>query len=602
MPTADNSYFTRYRFISGRTLSIYHRQNPNQPIEGPNGNVQSSTITAMIAGSGPFIQNSHTKIECCDTIAAENTIITASDPPGPPVPPLFPEGLYFAGFYFSTTLPWELRDTTGTAVDTLPLSTTQNTYLAKYNNTTGVPIWSSYVRSTSSGQVTTTNSTVDENGNMYIVGYYNSDIELYNSDGSSSGVTLTYTGSDVNSFIAKYDYNGAAQWATRIVGTGTSTGAVGGVQPYCVTVDTNLNVCIQIIYDLDIDIYSTDSTVSAVTFVGTGYSTNILTAKFNTAGELQWTATMVPIVSGKYSQPSSIKTDTSGSVYVTGYIQDSIQVNNSNGTSFGTITTTSYGYYLIKYNRFGAVIWTTKLDGAGDEYNDILLDVRQSDIYITTSFASTTFTLYNSDSSAFVPTLPKGTGAFGGAVVKYNSSGFVQWGAYLQNNNASGYVIPNAISTSDTGDIYISGINAISGSTVTLYSTAGVAGANYTNAGTGGNTTAFTAKYSTAGVPQWIAKVETINTTNNRQIQASLMSIEVDNNGDILTAYTHYTQGGGGDVKIYNSAGAASSYSYTATNGSIPFVVKYDSNGLIIYSFQNYGVSGAGGIRGITGF
>jgi len=117
---------------------------------------------------------------------------------------------------------------TATITYTAPTGLGLYGFLAKYNGSTGAPVWATYILD---GNIY--NITCDASNNVYVSGYYsNSNIQFYNaSAGRALFATLSnYSPLTTVGFIAKYDMDGVGQWAFRTVSSNS-----GGVSSYHAT-------------------------------------------------------------------------------------------------------------------------------------------------------------------------------------------------------------------------------------------------------------------------------------------------------------------------------------------------------------------------------
>ena len=293
--------------------------------------------------------------------------------------------------------------------------------IAKYNSS-GTIQWQRALASDSGPGVA-----VDSGGNVYVVG------RTYLGSSSSNDVT-----------IAKYNSSGTIQWQRKLGGTGSDNG-------YDITVDSSDNV------------YISGHTNSA----GAG-SDDILIAKYNSSGTIQWQRTLGDS-SANYVE--AIAVDGSGNVYVTG------------STSYG-----AYYMYVTKLNSSGTIQWTRRIgSGNGEGGNGIAID-SSGNVYVTGRTRRSGYTdhevwivKYNSsgniqyqrtlggtntdrgngiviDSSDNVyvvgATNSAGSGGFDFIIVKYNSSGTVQWQRTLGvSSNDQGV----EIAVDNSGHIYVIG-------------------------------------------------------------------------------------------------------------------------------------------------
>lgn len=149
-------------------------------------------------------------------------------------------------------------------------------------------------------------------------------------------------------------------------------------------------------------------------------------------------------------------------------------------------------------------------------------------------------------------------------LVKYNSSGTVIWANQII-DNTGGKSYGNAVATDKAGNIYISGNfwgNAQAGT--------------FSLSDNDGTTDDYLIKYNANGTVLW-AKQSISSPTNS---YASPSSVATDKDGNV------YLCG--------NSFGTVSFGSFTLTNGGI-FLVKYDSNGVVLWAKQSESTSAESG-------
>ena len=165
--------------------------------------------------------------------------------------------VYVIGYYNNTTLTLYNADgsTSGT---TLTNSGINDVLIAKYN-ANGVFQWATKIAGTDSeiGY----GISVDSGGNVYVSGYYNTTLTLYNADGSSSG-TLTNSGNN-DAFTAKYNTDGVLHWATKIAGAGGDIG-------FGISVDNDENVYVTGRYATSLTLYNSDGSTSGTTLTNSG--------------------------------------------------------------------------------------------------------------------------------------------------------------------------------------------------------------------------------------------------------------------------------------------------------------------------------------------
>jgi hypothetical protein len=350
--------------------------------------------------------------------------------------------LYVTGYYASN--PLTLYNSDGSAfATTLPnLSGFSDSFIAKYN-TSGTVQWGARIAGSVDDQGLAIS--VDGSGNLYVTGYYNSTLTLYNSDGSAFATTLANSGSN-DCFIAKYNTSGTVQWGSRIAGTGDDQGIA-------ISVDGSGNLYVTGLYASNpLTLYNSDGSAFSTTLASSG-SNDCFIAKYNTSGTVQWGAR---IAGTGADQGNGISVDGSGNIYVTGsYASNPLTLYNSDGSAFSTTLASSGSFdcFIAKYNTSGTVQWGARIAGTGSDRGFAISVDGSGNMYVTGFYTSNPLTLYNSDGSAFATTL-----AFSGNndcfIAKYNTSGTVQWGARIAGTGAEqGY----GISVDGSGNMYVTG-------------------------------------------------------------------------------------------------------------------------------------------------
>jgi uncharacterized delta-60 repeat protein len=243
---------------------------------------------------------------------------------------------------------------------------------------------------------------VDSNKNIYAVGETNA------------------TDTNYNILLTKYSSKGFIQWQRTLGGASYDYG-------WKIVVDSNN------------DVYVTGSTRSQ----GAG-SDDIVIAKYNSSGTIQWQRTLGGASSdGGYG----IAIDSGDNVYVTGY-------TSSEGAGSDDIV-------IAKYNSSGTIQWQRTLGGASSDVGYGIAIDSGDNVYVTGSTNS------------------QGAGSDDIVIAKYNSSGTIQWQRTLGGASSDvGYGI--AI---DSGDnVYVTG---------------------YTNSEGAGNFDFIIVKYNSSGTIQW---------------------------------------------------------------------------------------------------
>jgi len=378
----------------------------------------------------------------------------------------------------------------------------------KYN-AAGAVVWMVRYNGEANGDDAAYAIFLDIKNNIYVTGY---------SVGSATGLDFC---------TIKYDNQGVQQWAVRYNGGGSSS-----------------DYAEDIAVDVSANIYVTGSSV------GVNSDYDLVTVKYNPFGVQQWV--------DRYNGPANLKDyaeaigiDKSGNVFVTG------QSNDSN---------TYYDFVTLKYTSAGAIQWTKRYNGSGNDLDgprEMVID-GSGNIYVTgysegngTGHDFVTIKYNNADGAefwvsrynrsgssseeaidlavdrygnVFVTGQSKGSGTdWDYATVMYNSSGVEQW-VSRYNGQVNSYDYPKAIELDQAGHIYVTGES---------YDTK--TGRDFT-----------TVKYDLAGVPQWVKHYN--GSGNAADIPAALC---VDATGNIyVTGASNGLETGQDYATIkYNSAG-----------------------------------------------
>jgi hypothetical protein len=389
------------------------------------------------------------------------------------------DNIYLSGFYISTSSVI-VRDVSGNSqtasLITLPASgATSNAFLIKYNSS-GIAQWATYLGNNDAADEGKAVK-VDSLNNIYLGGYYNStstvSIQDVSGIGQTPSPTITVLPSTTNraGFLIKYNSSGIAQWAIYLNGNGDD-------EIIDMAIDSLDNVYITGTYrnsttPLTNVINSKDnnyenSGIQLVNPVNLGY----YLIKYNSSGKAEWaTCQTAALTFG-----NAIAIDSNDNIYTIGNtgteqsIRNAITKESSYSDSSIRIGGGSAAF-LIKYNSSGAPQWATTIDGTNsDGAGSIVID-SYNNIYFTGFYNSTsTLNLINSwtgnkngtPSYIILPSSSNQT-VF---LVKYNSSGIVQWGTYLEgSNNDNGL----GLAIDSLNNVYLSGFYRQTAGNVSVY-------------------------------------------------------------------------------------------------------------------------------------
>jgi hypothetical protein len=281
---------------------------------------------------------------------------------------------------------------------------------------------------------------------------------VYDSSDNLYMVGYTDSGSNSTGIVAKYNVNGAIQWQRTLGASSPSSTNFFGID-----LDNSNNLYISGYTSSD----------------GTTDGSDLQIVKYDTNGNLQWQKTLGS--AGLYQVGLSVVVEKStGNFYVGGTSLPNGGFPQDNVT------------LLVKYDSSGALQWQKSLTYTGDQATcqDIALD-SAGNVYL-------------------VGTSPTGATYGQGTLVKYNSSGTVQWQVAI--TKATGQSEYGGITIDNSDNIFVTGMAVTA---------------------PGGTQYGIIAKYNTSGALQWKKQIGDPSTP----IQSDVV---VDSSGNIYTTGTYY--------------------------------------------------------------
>ena len=301
----------------------------------------------------------------------------------------------------------------------------------------------------SSDEDVATGVAVDSSGNSYVTGYTDGGI-----DGNSSSGKKDF-------FLIKYNSSGTKEWTKQ-------EGSSGDDYAYGVAVDSSDNI------------YVTGYTDKKLHGNNNTGRFDMFLVKYNSSGTRQWTKLLG---TNNHEYATSIATDSSGNIYVTGITWGGLDGSTkpSYCMGYGTVKASKEctDIFLVKYNSSGTKQWVKQLEGSSKSYDKSQgLAVDSSDnIYVAG------FTNGGLDGNT-------NSGKHDILLVKYNSSGSKQW---LQQFGSSNNDMGLEVNVDSKANIYVTG---------------------KTEGGLDGNTNSgkndiFLVKYNSSGTKQWTQQLGT---------------------------------------------------------------------------------------------
>ncbi len=335
--------------------------------------------------------------------------------------------MYVTGSFSGTV---DFKGSSGTP-HTLTSVSDADIYIAKYN-VSGVCQWVFNIgkTGTSFGYGIATDAT----GNVYVTGSYEGTADFDPSNGTAN---LTCTGNDAI-FVAKYSAAGVYQWAFNIGEKYTD-------KAYSIATDALNNVYVTGNFQ-----DTTDFDPSGGTAILTKNSSvqDIFVAKYSSAGAYQW-AFNIGATDQSLNQGSSVITDASGNILITGAFSSTADFKGTSGASKNLTGVGIYNCYIAKYNSTGVCQWAFGIGGFLSVGSNLALDPTGNVLVTGSIYGSADF----DPSANTVPLTSVGMGDI--FVAKYNSAGAYQWA--LNAGSADGQSIGNSIVADATGNVFVTG-------------------------------------------------------------------------------------------------------------------------------------------------
>ena len=432
----------------------------------------------------------------------------------------------------------------------LDTSGNQDVFIAKYSDS-GIVQWAT--RISGSDPKLSYSITNDTNNNVYVTGSYNnSTITIYDTNGYGQ-TTLDSSGNN-DVFIVKYSDTGYTQWATRISGSGFESGT-------SIVTDTANNIYVTGGYDAPITIYDTNG--YGHTTLDTSGNEDVFILKYSHTGYAQW-ATHISGIG--FENGTSIVTDTSNNIYVTGSYDAPITIYDTNGYGHTTLGSSgNFDVFIVKYNNTGYAQWATRISGIGTEIGNSIATDTSNNIYVTGGYTGP-ITIYHTNGVGHTTLGNSGNNDV--FIVKYSDTGYTQWATRISGvGNEDG----NSIVTDTANNIYVTGGYD---APITIYDTNGYGHTTLVNLG--GND-AFIVKYSHTGYTQWATRISGIGYENST-------SIVTDTSNNV-----YVTGGYDAPITIYDINGNGTTMNNILNEDA--FIVKYSHTG---YSQWSTHISGLG--------
>ena len=348
-------------------------------------------------------------------------------------------------------------------------------------------------------------------------------------------------------------------WAARISSTATDIG-------HGIATDTSGSVFVTGYYMAALTAYNQGQSGTAGTTLPFAGAVDCFIAKYSSAGAVLWAAR---ILSAGSDQGNAIATDTSGSVFVTGYYNFAVTFYNQGPTGTAGTTLSNAGTidgFVAKYSSAGAVLWAARISSTGTDYGSAIATDTSGNVYVTGQYSGTV-TIFNQGPTGAAGTTLSGAGLQDGFIAKYNPDGAVLWAARIA---SAGTDYLEEIDTDPSGNVVVVGY--YNANPLTFYNQ-GPSGTAGTTLPFTGDIDCFVAKYSSAGAVTWAARITST-------VSDQGYGIATDPSGNVLvTGYYNAA------LTIYNQGPSGSAGATLSSAGDIDcFVAKYSSAGDVLWA------------------
>ncbi|MFL1012815.1 T9SS type B sorting domain-containing protein [Flavisericum labens] len=232
-------------------------------------------------------------------------------------------------------------------------------FIAKYDNN-GLLLWTKQIGANNNGVVSNA-ITLGTNNNIYITGYYNSEVTF--GIGTTTQTTFQSYAASRDIFFAKYSQDGDFIWAKSF--GGLNDDAPGGRDIY---VDSNQNIYITGAFNGNVVFGAGETNGTALS----GNRLDMFLSKYDANGDLIW----VQKAGGdKGDRGENLDLDSSGNIYITGNFFDDITFAESEPNEIKLIRHNVQAF-IAKYDTNGQFIWAKSPYYYSDDTSNVSGDIK----------------------------------------------------------------------------------------------------------------------------------------------------------------------------------------------------------------------------------
>ena len=257
---------------------------------------------------------------------------------------------------------------------------------------------------------------------------------------------------------------------------------------------------------------------------------------------------------------------------MTGTYSNTLTLYNTGNTPGATLSNSGLAdVFVAKYTSAGAVSWAARIASTGEDSGRAIATDSSGNVFVT-GFYGGTLTVFNGSGVSNAALTNAGSNDV--FLVKYTSAGAVSWATRIASvGDDSGF----SLATDSSGNVYVGGWYGSGSpgvSTATLYNTDGTPGGTLAAPTPGLAYDGFVARYTSAGVVSWAARIAGNSTFGGTAPQGG---IAIDPTSDSIYAGGWQTST---IATLCNTDGTVATTISRSGNVNA-FIAKYKTNGYI---------------------
>lgn len=302
-------------------------------------------------------------------------------------------------------------------------------FLSKFDSS-GTYLWSIHIGGTGYDQCY--DLTIDNNGNLYLTGYFRLTVDF---DPGSGVSTLTALGGK-DIFILKLNSNGIFQWVKRIGGNAWD-------ESLSIKLDSSGSIFIAGYFEQNVDF----DPGSGSSIVNSNGDSDVFIAKYNSNGEFLW---VNHFGDNGYSEAYGMEIDSNGNVYITGMYAGNVDVDPS--ASVFSLISSGNDAFIVSYNNDGDFRWATSVGGFSNSDRGLAILYSEGNIYSSGVFKG----IIDFDPGAQVFELST-NGLINSYLLKLDTLGNFIWVSQIEGLESGSYSSPQSLIVDENSNILMLG-------------------------------------------------------------------------------------------------------------------------------------------------